>query len=620
MLYLFSFISFTGVNVEVRRRTIFRRTPLGLNRFFLGSMFSCFASRAHATLGDERLRFLQLAVGVLCATNVGTESLFGLLSTRMKSQFQLDQSALTTVSTVGQLSLYLTFPVGIAFDRYGPKPIILLGTLLLVLGYLGYSMILAGILPGNVGTLSLCCGISMWSAGWFDTGTTLTNLFNFPLNRGDVVMIQKTFMGLGAAFFSVVYASFFQGQIAAFCIFVACFALIAGGLATLFVDLPEDQRRKLRELPRLFRLCFSKTAPSVGTALLKAPATPKAMKVGQLILLLNVVYLIGTSLLMALVVVPTAIRSVIGCVAILLLFSFIAVPWFAAVDKPTISDVPTSGTALTVPTLTPAAPDITSSENFTSADPESNTRFISSLRSLDVWLLWFNSFVQWGSCATVLLNSAQIYRSVDPAGFNLSTNALYVAVGGIGSAVGRIVAGFLEKRWKGQEASRLANGNERGLGPSTPGPEGDTSSGDQSKPITALLPFPPLLSCFALLSFTAVGPAFLFFPFFVNQLAYGLTWATTILSCRLMYPHSTGTHYNFLFTGGMVGVILLNRVLFGTLYDNEATQQGRFPHCDGARCFRVAFWIMAALNLISACLLLFLHRRWMSRTSRLSPG
>lgn len=564
-------------------------------------MFHGLASRSYTTLGDEKYRFLQLAIGVLCATNVGTESLFGLLSTTMKSQFNLDQSSLTTISTVGQLSLYLTFPVGIAFDRFGPKPIILLGTMLLVLGYLGYSMILGGVLPGNVGTLSLCCGISMWSAGWFDTGTTLTNLFNFPLNRGDVVMIQKTFMGLGAAFFSVVYASFFQGHIAAFCIFVACYAFTAGGLASLFVDLPEDHRQDLRELPRPFRLCFSKNTPSLAASVLRVPASPKALKVGQLVLLANIFYLIGTSLLLALVAVPQGIRAVLGCIAILLLFCFFAIPKFTDVDSTMVAPV-SAGTA-----IAPAV-DAVSSETAIPREPKPVAGFLSSVRSLDLWLLWFNSFVQWGSCATVLLNSAQIYRSVDPEGFSLSTNALYVAVGGVGSAMGRILAGYLEKRWQ-RETGPAAWGEGS---PTTPSSQGGEVP---SKPITALLPFPALLSCLALVTFTAVGPGFLFFPFFVNQLAYGLTWATTILSCRLIYPQGTGTHYNFLFTGGMVGVILLNRVLFGTLYDREATHQGRYPHCDGARCFRVAFWIMAVLNLISAVLLLILHRRWMSRKS-----
>ena len=385
----------------------------------------------------------------------------------------------------------------------------------------------------------------------------------------------------------------------------------------------------------------SPLSPAVEAALAThVPADPRVMGVALALLLFNVSYLsVASAVLLYAAPLSRAacvLLAIGGHAAVLSFFVLPALRYYAW--PPTrgvrVTFLAEGDTAVPVSALSDAAAAAANDDVEMYDDvpgerqqrPQSYTRlqmvfpamhterFTSNLcTSADLWLLFFSVAAVWGSGSTVIANVIQLFdalagdhargsqqqriimmqpsQSTSVAASVSGGNrpaSLCVAVMGVGSAVGRIVAGSLDGALL--TPHRLST--------------------------TVLLPLPPLIMALASVLALAVdgcGAVWVFLPFFLNSFAYGSSWAITLLVVRQMFSVDTGQHYMFLFVSGASSVVF-GRAVLGPSYDRELQRQHAPPgQCIGVACVDVVFWTIAAACTCSTLLSVAVHLRWMRR-------
>lgn len=203
----------------------------------------------------NRRRLIQLFCGILIATCGGSAFAFGIFSNKIKAKAGLTQSEMTTITTTGAILGAFTFPAGVLFDNLGPNYVLAAATLFSVGGFGILALVFGELMPATVYTIAISKGLSSIGSGFFDTGSLMANLFNFPINRGDVLIIQKTFFGLGSTFFSLIFDGFFgpSQNYLGYAISVTGVMLVSGVLGTVFIRLP-PYKRSLRDLRRIRKM------------------------------------------------------------------------------------------------------------------------------------------------------------------------------------------------------------------------------------------------------------------------------------------------------------------------------------------------------------------------------
>ena len=269
---------------------------------------------------DTRL-LVQLCLGVWVCISNGAIFIFGIFSPQLRSSpFFLSQSEVNVIATIGAVASYVTLPVGLLYDKGGPRAVMLTGAMCSLFGWLGIAYVFSCVsLGGDRGhpitsstsavptllgdtttttahptnppsavTLDLggwlssippyyavCAfyALSQLSSPFYEQGTVLTNLDAMSTHKGDVVLIQKTFMGLGSSIIAQVYSAYYLGDTTAsqqsdgeggddvegggfysspqdratvrdqhkmggFCLFIALFSSIAGLVGGVFNRVP----------------------------------------------------------------------------------------------------------------------------------------------------------------------------------------------------------------------------------------------------------------------------------------------------------------------------------------------------------------------------------------------
>uniref|UniRef100_A0A0A9X1K1 Nodulin-like domain-containing protein n=1 Tax=Lygus hesperus TaxID=30085 RepID=A0A0A9X1K1_LYGHE len=103
------------------------------------------------------------------------------------------------------------------------------------------------LLSTNVAVVTIFYAISQFSASFYESGTILTNLKMFSCYQGRVVLIQKTFMGLGSAIMAQMYVAFFvqYTSIMPFFFFLVVLGIVVGVLGACCMRLPNSATKCL---------------------------------------------------------------------------------------------------------------------------------------------------------------------------------------------------------------------------------------------------------------------------------------------------------------------------------------------------------------------------------------
>ena len=660
-------------------------------------------------LSVEQRWFYQLFVSILVSVGNGAVFCFGIFSPFMKEPpFSYTQEDVTFVSTTGGVLSYLSLPTGYIFDHYGPRITLAIGGITSFIGWLGMYIVFREdenpLFGTSVGVISFFYGISLLSASFFETGSVLSNLEGLSLHQGRVVIIQKTFMGLGSSIISQIYIGFFQGSfpIASFFLFLALFNLIIGMYGAYVIELPnpnslvvglnclpeaeEDVPREgkssrskregedlmddsLKLLPTPQRsetspadhdeIPSSTVKPSMALPLrgttrtsstdaalavacsnrLYTTAFDRPFRFGIFVLFLVIGFITAVTIAEDYVDFSASNRAIIGSVTIVLLVSFIgmvaltpigvgvketppASPPREADEATGISLEPQRGVAsarrndllgssvTVVYGSVPTADDVDAAEpaarqpeevapRRSGVEPFRMSRSIvghngavwflndapltKNMFTIEMMLMWVVSFGVWGTTTVITGNSSQIYQSLDYDNYKETTNAVYVSMYGVASALGRVAVGALQPYLVGRR-----------------------------RHIVSLFPIAPLINIVALPLFFMVPSTLLIVPFFLAGLATGCTWGSTVLIIKALFHHSNcGKHYNVLYTAGMLTPIVMNIALFGPVYDSHSRAQGldTTHSCRGAECVLTPLMVSLALNVVAFCAAYVFYRR-----------
>lgn len=212
---------------------------------------------------DELYRFRMLVAGIMVALGVSTTYGYSIFTEYMKEKYGMNQVNITTISTVGNCLGYCAFLLGVVFDLFGPKIQILLSGSLAALGLLLFGLSFDDKISYSTETmvilLSIFNGIMFLGCPSLDGGSVLPLMMNFPLDRGFIIVIQKTFSGLGTSVMMLYFNAFFKtrspdqtSKFSAYAYFLAAQVMLVSVVGAIFIDFPtynpcDWKKKKLAE-------------------------------------------------------------------------------------------------------------------------------------------------------------------------------------------------------------------------------------------------------------------------------------------------------------------------------------------------------------------------------------
>lgn len=657
----------------------------------------------------NRKRFIQLVAGMLIACCGGSSFAFGIFSNKIKETANLSQSDMTTITTAGFIFNGFTFPAGILFDLLGPQYVIGSALVLSCSGFALLALIFDGIVPASVYSVSIANALTNMGGGFTDCGSLMTNLFNFPTSSGEVLIIQKTFFGLGATFLSLIFDGFFgasQNYIG-YAVFVCLFTFAAYSFGAAVTRLP-PYKRTTRDLKRI--------AASGDPALQEAERVmeeqafanfhnprlvdQRRLNLGVTILFGTLIFFSSFSVAITYVDISQGVLTGMTVIACVFLASYslmalpIRIPRFfdyeflpdihapeSLVDRPEdeeddngadghgaaneVREGLLSGDSMDVESRCDANNSMasashggeysvnTSATGSKAADadgddddgagviyaagggsgstrktetrrsvaggapiavpeavavnaiPSLETGFLKNLTGPLLWCFFVTAFAVTGANAVLLSNFPQIIIAANEGLNDAKANSLAVALAGIGSALGRIFAGYAEIFFQRRNALL----RERQLRWAAGHREEDETEPDMrpiyhqwNSSVAMCIPISPAIIVVCCIAFTFL-PVSVFPPVLcLFGIGVGSYFGLAALTVKEVFTVEVGKHYNFIFVASMISSVLLNRVMFGEWYDAE-TKEHTSPHdgvsCEGYACFLRALYVLAGLGCVA---------------------
>jgi MFS family permease len=637
---------------------------------------------------NELYRFRMLMAGVYVGIAISSTYGFSVFTNHMRQQYGFNQADITTISTVGNCCGYLVFFAGILFDYAGPKVLFPIAGILGFLGFLLFGLAFDGKITSSskeVALIQFCIfnAILYFGCPAMDAATLMPLMVNFPLERGYMVIIQKTFSGLGTSVLMVYFNGWFanakvanDSNFSGYAYFVGAQILFCSLLGCYFIDLApyspcQYRKRRLSEEQAAER-------QKVLTIYVSQHAPLRRLWIGCGVVAANLIFLTVNSIATGYAKPQKNgyIASSVVAVVLLACFAIMALPIQALGRYPVIkrvhpdfpglgytddrdddfAEIDAMAAALTdeaskklqdsantppqlderEPTALTAAPDAAAGAALHSSppaaglesgddahsscnqqegkdgvmahvdegepaadkvpeppaknavgDPQYTSSFWRNLLTVDLWLFWLSFFGMWGTGTVMNMNAAQMYRSINYGAYEQSRLTLYVALIGVGSAIGRVIGGVLDMYLTLRK-----------------------SSGKKEILTTTFLPLSAILLFLAYLFFAVIPASGLILPFLLGSIGTGMGWGLGALCVRIVYAKDIGKHYNFMFSSGFVCTIALNRFMFGNMYDNEAKRLKTAPKCDRPSCVRTQMWILMAVNAVSTAAAVIVHIRY----------
>ncbi|ORC90216.1 uncharacterized protein TM35_000092660 [Trypanosoma theileri] len=549
---------------------------------------------------NELRRFRILVGGLAAAGSASVFYGFNLISNYLQVGYGLDGNDLTTITTTGIVVGFVTFPCGMLLDYAGPMWVLVIGTILSALGALLYGLVFNGLIAASVVRFAVFCAFLNFGCLSFDTGSLMAVLGSFPLDRGLVVAQMKTLNGLGVSVLAAINIGFFREKYAAYMYFLTGTLVVLGCFSAFFIRFPpyhivDGEKNKVPEevqrRRRLVELYYLQQRPS-----------RRRFAIGFIIIISLIIYLTTQSLCSAYIpgVSDTSRRGIAaGAIVLVLMVMLMAAP------LPFLGGMPVPANEALPPL--PQEPEeggqvaeekAELDENAmmmekSNLDPQYQGTFWSDLKTLDLWLMWWNTLATWGCGLVISFNSAQIYRALNDNVYEAPTNSMYSAIMGVGSAFGRLSIGFLETL-----ILRRDPGNR--------------------PVITCLYPIASIvlvLGVVFLLALPLKSKAVII-GFFLGAFGNGASWASTALMMRSLYAKDIGKHYNFMLLGALIAVIALNRFAYGEEFTRLARKNGTYPYCGGKACVQNALIILLCVNATAIVASTIVHIRYRSFVRR----
>ncbi|KPI90698.1 hypothetical protein ABL78_0134 [Leptomonas seymouri] len=621
---------------------------------------------------NELYRFRMLMAGVYVGIAISSTYGFSLFTNHMRMQYGFNQADITTISTVGNCCGYLVFFAGILFDFAGPKPLLIAAGLLGLTGFMLFGLAFDGKITSSskeVALIQFCIfnAILYFGCPAMDVATLMPLMVNFPLERGYMVIIQKTFAGLGTSVLMVYFNGWFadttnnlNSNFSGYAYFIGAQILFCALLASYFVDLPPYYPCNYRKK----HLTEEKAAERQKTLAIYVSqhAPMRRLYIGCAIVAANLIFLTVNTIVTGYVPTRKANYVAGSVVAVVLLacFAIMALPIQALGRYPVIKrahpDFPGLGytddndedfadiDAITAAEEAKAAKTQDSSNTPQPQEEErevdasgSNAEEQSSVENTGTDTQQNQKsevLAQVEDCEPIEKAPKAPPQSAfgDPQyttsfWHNLLTIDIWLfwicffGMWGTGTVMQMNAAQMYRSINNGEyDQSRLTLyvaliGVGSAFGRVASGVLDmyltlRKRSGKKTILTTTFFPVSAILLFFAYLLFAVIPADGLILPFFLGAMGTGMGWGLGALCVRIVYANDIGKHYNFMFSSGFVCTIALNRFMFGSMYDNEARRLNTAPNCNQRSCVRSQMLILMAVNVLSTIAALIVHIRY----------
>ncbi|KAL7700287.1 protein associated with differentiation 4 [Lotmaria passim] len=595
---------------------------------------------------SEVHRFALLMIGSIGMICSSFGYAFSLVVPSLQTKYNFTQRETASITCVGLVFGYCMLPFAFLFDYLGPLPIALLSVVMYPLGCVLTALSYENVIKGTVVRLCVFNALQNIGVSLSDLVCCMTVLSYFPANRGPVVALLKTCIGLGSAIVGSLYTGFFGRALAHYLYFLAALSFTVNVISALTMRLASYQLTGYEEA----QLSAAEKERRVArkAQYLKQKPVMWRFGFGFVVLIALIIYLPTTSALIAYHSLDKQYRLAFGVVTAVLtsLFFVVAIPlpkaltqrvsWCRRENDSDDEDDEADKAERTAEKV--LADDVFALENdhrrsrscisedepcqpekramqvedgmlehsdFNSGDERNNNNrsqvietdvdylapqyqgpFLHNLKTLELWALWWTLFCVIGTEFVIIYNASFLLGALQGSKPSISLTALLTVLNGVGSAAGRLLMSAFEV-WSQKRKA------------------------EDRIPITIALFFPTTSIIVAIILFLVLPAAALPLPYVVAAFGNGFCAASQILVTRTIFAKDPAKHYHFCFSSTMVATIVLNRFLYGEWYTVQAEKQHRGNNlCFGKQCVLVPLCVLLGLACSAFITDVILHLRY----------
>ncbi|KNA14870.1 hypothetical protein SOVF_103410 [Spinacia oleracea] len=521
---------------------------------------------------------------------IGAAYIFGLYSGEIKTTLGYDQTTLNLLSFFKDLGTYVSVHAGLLMEVAPPWVVLSLGG---VVNFFGYFMIWLAVTKRisqpPVWLMCLYITIGANSLGFANSGALVPCVQNFPENRGVVIGILKSYLGIGGAIMTQFYHALYGDDSSSSGV-ILIIAWLPAAVSLLFafsVRVLDITKRQIKRDKKFFNdvLCMSLGLAGFIMIMIIVQRQVAFSKAGYS----------GTfAVIICLLVLP-----------IFLVFREEIHIWKTKLfnsSNSTLSELkivpqndisPVKHQPLVVGANTPS--DEHTSENidppcfqhvFNPPAKGENHSILQATFSIDMQILFLATICGIGGNLTTIDNLGQIGTSL---GYPKKSISAFVSLVSIWQFLGRVLGGLISERLL-----------------------------DKYKwPRPACLTIVLLISCIPHLLIAFNVPYGLYVASVIMGFCFGAEWTYlfTIISELFGLKHY-GTLYNYGSLAAPLGSFIFNVRIAGRLYDREGLRQlkasgiirkhGEELHCYGVKCYQLAYLIITAATFVTALVSLIL--------------
>ncbi|KAK4427228.1 hypothetical protein Salat_1491700 [Sesamum alatum] len=495
--------------------------------------------------------------------SLGATYSFAIYSPILKSTQSYDQSTLDSISVfkdiganAGVLSGFLYSsvcrrrPQGPPSLLRGPWVVHAAGAIQCFVGYFFMWLAVTGaIAPPNVAVMCVFMFVASHAQTFFNTANVVTSVHNFPDYSGTMVGIMKGFLGLSAAIIIQVYQTFFAGKPATFLLMLA----VAPPLLTLV-------------------LMFFVRIHHTQTQTQSNYHEKKYLNAFSFISVIVAAYLMFLIFLNNVVVLPHWARVL----TLALLLLLIASPLYVAV-KAHKHDLQTLHSPLNTPLIKEEDPEKPSTDDVNGGNgvqqhkeiTSDDLNLVQAMRTLNFWLLFLAMLCGLGSGLATINNISQIGESL---GYTARERSTMVSLWSIWNFLGRFGAGFVSDIFM----------HKKGW----------------PRPLFMVITLATMAAGHVMIALGFRGNLYL--ALLLVGVCFGSQWSLMpTITSEIFGVQHMGTIYNTIAVANPLGSYILSVRVIGYIYDREErTEVG--SSCSGAHCFRLSFFILAAVSFVGA--------------------
>ncbi|KAF3506111.1 hypothetical protein F2Q69_00000568 [Brassica cretica] len=551
-------------------------------------------------------RWLVFVAAMWIQSCAGNGYLFGSISPVIKSSLNYNQKELARLGVAKDLGDSVGFIAGSLSENFPLWVALLVGAVQNLVGYGWVWLIVTGRAP-VLPLWAMCFLIFAGNNGetYFNTGSLVSGVQNFPKSRGPVVGILKGFAGLGGAILSQIYTMIHSPDPASIILMVAVAPAVVA-VSLMFFIRPVGGHRQLRPTDGAsFTFIY-------GVCILLAVYLMAVMLIEDLVVVSHNIVTIFTIVLFVILVVPVLVPIMTsffmdsnGPVHTIeeplvpkpeedqdpglrtpdLILSEVEDEKPSDVDLLPASERHKRIAQLQAQLMQAAARGAVRVKGRRGPHRGEDFTLMQALVKADFWLIFISLLLGGGSGLTVIDNLGQMSQSL---GYN--NTHVFVSMISIWNFLGRISGGYFS----------------------------ELVVRDYAYPRPVALAVAQVVMAIGNVFFAFGWPGAMYIGTLLIGLGYGAHWAIVPATASELFGlKNFGALYNFLTLANPAGSLVFSGMIASTIYDMEAEKQAHGSvfnpddvlKCDGYICYFLTSLIMSGFCIIACILSLILVRR-----------